>query len=133
MEQKSKVITDINICTIKELLVHFFCAILLHCFRDSFQLFSQRKKFFSNGNKVFRVDVNFINFNNFQLGNLSIEKVKAFCLEYCNDDRMRVAIKSNRTFWNYRTCLVASKVKERRWNKNKKNVKMVKANMKTRY
>ena len=93
MEQKSKVITDINICTIKELLVHFFCAILLHCFRDSFQLFSQRKKFFSNGNKVFRVDVNFINFNNFQLGNLSIEKVKAFCLEYCNDDRRQIVIK----------------------------------------
>ena len=39
------------------------------------------------------------------VGNFSIEKVKAFCLEYCNvkalcleycnDDRMRVIIKSN--------------------------------------
>ena len=29
---------------------------------------------------------------------LSIEKVKAFCMEYCNDDQMRVVIKSNQTF-----------------------------------
>ena len=32
-----------------------FCTLFVHC-----QSFSQCKKFFSSGNKVFRVDVNFI-------------------------------------------------------------------------
>ena len=66
--------------------------------RDSFQPFSLSKKL----PKVFRVYVSFIKELHFQLRNHSIEKVKAFCLEYCNDDRIQVVIKLkqiNRVSW----------------------------------
>ena len=46
-KQKNKVITDISIFTIKELFVHFLCALFVQflCLRDSFQNFSQLKGF----------------------------------------------------------------------------------------
>ena len=59
--------------------------------------------------------------------------MKAFCFEYCDDDRMRVVIKSNQPFW-FITCLVVSKVKKEGEIKSKaKKGKMVKRNMKKRY
>ena len=61
-KQKNKVITDISIFTIKELFVHFLCALFVQflCLRDSFQNFSQLKRILSSGNKMFRADINFI-------------------------------------------------------------------------
>ena len=81
MKQKNKFITDLNVCTIKELFVHFSCTV----FGIHFSAFLNEKSFSPVEIKCLRkIFTKKIHFN---LGNLSIEKVKAFCLEYCNDDR----------------------------------------------
>ena len=77
------------------------CALFPPIFVIHFNPFLCRK-ITSSENKVFRVYVSFIKELHFQLRNHSIEKVKAFCLEYCNDDRIQVVIKLkqiNRVSW----------------------------------
>ena len=93
-----------------------FCALFARCLRDSFQPFCQWKKFLSSGNKVFRVDINFIKEIHF---NLETSNWEAFCLEYCKVKAFCFEYCLKSSVLNYRTCLVASEVKERRWNKNK--------------
>ena len=53
-----------------------FSAVFVHCLCDLFQLFSQWKKFFSSGNKVFRVDVNFIKEIHFDRETFQLKKWK---------------------------------------------------------
>ena len=93
MKQKNKVITDINVFTIKELFVHLACTV----FVIYFNLFLSEILFLSSGNKVLRVVSSLLSCT-IQMGILSTQKLKAFCMQYCNDDRMRVVIKSNQTF-----------------------------------
>ena len=55
-----------------------FCAPFLYCPRNSFQPFSQWKKFLSSGNKVFKEDVNFIKKMHFNYETFQLRKWKFF-------------------------------------------------------
>ena len=77
MKQKKQIYYRFKCLSIKELFVHFSCTV----FGIHFSPFLSEKSFSPVEVKCLR------KIFTFQLGNLSIEKVKAFCLEYCNDDR----------------------------------------------
>ena len=92
--KKNKFITDLNVCAIKELFVHFSCTV----FGIHFSPFLSEKSFslveVKCLRKIFTKKIHF-NWETFQL-----RKWKLFVwnIAMMIDDRMRVLIKSNQTF-----------------------------------